>query len=109
MIKNKRKGQFMSEKNKKQYNGVFKFKVAFAALRGDKTMSALCKEFSLHESQINRWKKILRDNGSLLFSANNKVDAKEEELKRQIKELNEHIGEITIENKFLKKNLSLLN
>ena len=54
----------MSEKkNKHQYNDNFKFKVALAALKGDKTIAALCKEFNLHETQITRWKKQLRDNG----------------------------------------------
>jgi transposase-like protein len=97
----------MSEKGKKQHSEVFKFKVAFAALKGDKTMASLCKEFSLHETQISRWKKALRDNGSSIFGASSKPNAKEEELKQQIKQLNEYIGEITVENKFLKKNLSL--
>ena len=97
----------MARKNKKQYSDAFKFKVAMAALRGDKTISALCREFSLHESQLNRWKNILKENGADIFNQKNQNVDKWEELKKQIKELNEYIGEITIENKFLKKNLNL--
>ena len=92
----------MSEKkNKHQYNDNFKFKVALAALKGDKTIAALCKEFNLHETQITRWKKQLRDNGPAIFSTSAKPNTHEEQLKHQIKQLNEYIGEIVVENKFL--------
>lgn len=97
----------MKESKRKQYNDIFKFKVAFAALKGDKTIAALCKEFSIHESQILKWKKVLKDNGCLLFGNSIKAGSREAELKLQIKELTEHIGEITVKNKFLKKNLNL--
>jgi transposase len=97
----------MSNNNKKQYSDSFKLKVALAALKGDKTHSTLCKEFGLHETQITRWKTILRDNGADLFSIGIKKNSNETSLKQQIKELNEYIGELSIENKFLKKNLDL--
>ena len=100
-------GKEMNNNSKKQYNNAFKFKVALAALRGDKTTAALCKEFGIHESQIARWKTILRESGSELFNSGSKSNSKESSLKQQIKELNEYIGEIAIENKFLKKSLNL--
>lgn len=97
----------MTSNTKKQYSNAFKFKVALAALKDDKTTATLCREFALHESQLSRWKKQLKENGPDLFNNNVTHNSKEEALKQQIKELNEHIGEITIENKFLKKNLNL--
>jgi transposase len=92
---------------KKQYSNDFKFKVAFAALRGDKTLTALCKEFGLHESQINRWKKVFKERGSSLFAGNEGVNHREAALSAQIDELNQYIGELTVELKFLKKSLNL--
>ncbi len=88
---------------KKQYTEAFKFKVALAALKGDKTISTLCKEFGLHESQINRWKNTVKEGGSDLFNQRKQNIDKIEELNNQIKQLNEYIGEISVENKFLKK------
>ena len=97
----------MGNNSKKQYSSAFKFKVALAALKGDKTHAALCKEFSLHETQLTRWKTILRDNGAELFDIQAKNGTKDAAVSAQIKELNEYIGELSIENKFLKKSLNL--
>jgi len=36
--------------------GFIKAKVAFAALKGDRTMSELAQQFDLHPNQIKRWK-----------------------------------------------------
>ena len=98
----------MKQKIKKQYSKEFKFKVAFAALRGDKTTSMLCKEFGVHEGVIHKWKKTLKEKGSSVFESSSATNIyKECELKQRLRELSECIGEITIENRFLKKNLNL--
>lgn len=85
----------------------FKFKVAVEALKEQKTISAICREFEICESQVNSWKKQLKDGGSAAFEdaglslASNKIA----ELEAQIRKLNEYIGELSVENKFFKKNL----
>lgn len=63
----------MSKNSKKQYSGAFKLKVAIAALKGDKTHTTLCREFGIHESQLTRWKTILRDGGADLFDGQSKT------------------------------------
>lgn len=46
----------------------FKAQVALAALRDDKTMAELCKEFELHASQVIEWKRpLLEDAGDVVF------------------------------------------
>ena len=40
-------------RKRRSHSPVFKAKVALAALRKDKTMAELCKEFELHPTQIN--------------------------------------------------------
>lgn len=107
MVLGNKEGNKMNNSSKKQYSNSFKFKVALEALKGDKTHTTLCKEFGLHETQLARWKSILRDNGAVLFGGQEKNRNTEAALKQQIKELNEYIGEITIENKFLKKSLNI--
>lgn len=39
---------------RKKHSAAFKAKVALAALTSDKTMSELCSEFGVHQSQINK-------------------------------------------------------
>ena len=46
-------------RSRRSHNPAFKAKVALAALREDKTMAELCKEFELHPTQINDWKRQL--------------------------------------------------
>jgi hypothetical protein len=45
----------------KRHSAQFKFKVALAAAKGDKTLSELASEFGLHPSQISEWKIIACD------------------------------------------------
>ena len=40
-------------RSRRSHSPAFKGKVAPAALREDKTMAKLCKEFELHPTQIN--------------------------------------------------------
>ncbi len=96
----------MENRIKKTYSNEFKFRVAFAALKGDKTTAALCKEFNLHEGVIHKWKKILKDRGTSLFDKN-ASSSSDHELKQRLKEINECFGELALENRFLKKNLNL--
>ena len=97
----------MSKGIKKQYSNEFKFKVAFAGLKADKTSAALCKEFGVHEGVLHKWKKILKEKGPTVFSHSMASTVAESELKQKLREINECLGEMTVENKFLKYNLNL--
>lgn len=86
----------------------FKFKVAIEALKEQKTLASICKEFSVCESQVSAWKKQLKENGSEIFeiSLNSSKPNNQAVLEAKIKELNEYIGELSVENKFFKKKLN---
>ena len=47
----------------------FKAKVALAALSGNKTVAELSTEYGVHQTQINRWVKQLKDNAPEVFQA----------------------------------------
>ena len=50
----------MSKKGRR-FSGVFKAKVALAAVRRDKTTAELAAEFGVHGNQVSAWKKQLLD------------------------------------------------
>ncbi len=95
-------------KIRKKHSKEFKFKVAIEALKEQKTISAICREFQICESQVNAWKKQLKESGSFVFEENS-ISSKlnnSKALEDKIKELNEYIGELSVENKFFKKKLN---
>ena len=85
----------------KRHSAQFKFKVALAAAKGDKTLSELASEFGLHPSQISEWKtKLLRD-GVSVFSTTTARQQREQEALQA--ELYEQIGRLKMELEWLKK------
>lgn len=84
----------------KRHSSEFKFKVAIAAIKGDKTIAELCQEFGIVSSQLHKWKKSLLDRGSEVFKAHSSVSSADD---GQIEKLHAVIGRLKVENDFLGK------
>lgn len=85
---------------KKPHSSEFKFKVAIAAIKGDKTIAELCQEFGIVSSQLHKWKKSLLDHGSEVFKNNSSVSSLDN---GQVEKLHAVIGRLKVENDFLEK------
>lgn len=77
----------------------FKAKVALAAMSGNKTVAELSTEYGVHQTQINRWVKQLKDNASEVFSSGSQPA--ERRLEKDIQKLHAKIGQLIIERDFL--------
>jgi len=55
-------------KKRRRFSGVFKAKVALAAVRGDKTTAELAAEFGVHGNQVSAWKKQLLEGAPELLA-----------------------------------------
>ena len=84
---------------KKPHSAAFKFKVALAAIKGDRTISQLCAEFSVVSSQIHKWKQAVFKQGSSIFGGHT-VGGIED---RERDQLHATIGRLKVENDFLAK------
>lgn len=100
---------------KKQWSAAMKFEIALLAIKGEVTLSEICKRYQVAPSQIHNWRKQLLEQGSQLFArANNKAgvdkaaEAAVAETERVQSQLFEKIGQLTVERDFLKKSCSKL-
>lgn len=86
--------------SKRKFTSDFKTKVVLEALKEHSTASELAQKYELHPQQISNWKKEFLSKASSVFDK--KVSAKseaEEERDRLLKT----IGELKVQNDFLKR------
>lgn len=83
----------------------FKFKVAIEAIKGEKQIAELAKDFNVHPQQITQWKKELLDKGPDIFSARAASDIKKIEKERD--SLFRTIGHQQVKIDWLKKTLGI--
>jgi len=88
---------------RKNYSTDFKVKVALEALRENTTMAELSSRFKVHSAQILRWKRGAMEILPEAFSSKKK--RKEAEDKELVGELYKQIGQLKVENDWLKKKL----
>lgn len=89
----------------KSYDPRFKAEVALEAIVGQKEMIELSAKHNISKTTINEWKeKLIQDAVDIFIPAHEK-QKQLKNLKDIIEDLHKIIGEVTIENSFLKKKL----
>ena len=87
---------------RKRYDKAFKAKVAIEARRGEKTLQELGSAYGEHPNMIAVWKKQLLESAEQVFEkAGKDKDAEAAERKEDL--LFKQIGQLQVENDFLKK------
>ena len=96
----------MSKRNFRKHSNAFKKQVVLAALRQDKTMAEICQEFGLYESQVYKWRSQAL---AYLEEAFIKGKAKKAEQThtKEIAQLHQKIGQLTVEHDFLENAWSI--
>lgn len=92
---------FMSVSRRK-FSKEFKSKVVLEALKEHQTIENLAKKYELQPSQISLWKSQALSNFSNVFSVEN---SKEKEKQVDSEKLYAQVGQLKVENDFLKKKL----
>ena len=90
---------------RKNFSKEFKAKVAIEALKGLKTTAELSSELGVHVTQINQWKKELKEALPEVFSR--RKSAEDQQKDKLIDDLYRQIGQLQVENGWLKKKLPL--
>jgi len=89
------------KKSRRKFSAKFKAQVAIEALKERETLSELAKRFELHPNQISQWKREFTSGSERAFEKS----PKQEEPAVDPGELYRQIGELKVENDFLKKSL----
>ena len=90
-----------ARRTRRTHSPAFKAQVALAALRDDRTMAELCKEFELHASQVIEWKRQLLEGAAGVFGSGAAVAAPVD-----LAPLHAKIGQLALENDFLERALT---
>ena len=86
---------------RKSFSPDFMAKVALAAIKGDMTAAELSSKYEVHRSQISNWRKCAMDGLVEIFRGKRDKSLKENE--KLIDELYRQIGQLKVENDWLKK------
>ena len=86
---------------RKSYSSKFKAKVALEAIKGEYSIAELSSKHEVHSNQISNWKGIFLQNMDTLFNGSRKKTNEESEITRD--DLLKEIGQLKVENVFLKK------
>jgi len=89
------------KRTKRKFSAAFKAKVALEAIKERETMSELAKRFELHPNMIAKWKQEFLERSTEIFEKPAPEVIKEEETDK----LFAKIGQLEVENDFLKKSL----
>jgi len=92
---------------RKKFEAGFKAKVALEAIKGEKTLAELSSQYGVHANMITRWKQEMLEKLPGIFDkkAERRENAEEAE---KVDKLYKAVGELKMENDWLKKKIEIL-
>jgi len=92
---------------RKKHEPAIKARVALEAIKGEKTAAQIGSEYGVHPTQVTQWKQELIQRSAEVFAKPDNTMAMQHE--EMTDKLHKTIGEITMENNWLKKKLRILS
>jgi len=94
----------MKKQTRRKFSAAFKAKVGLEAVKNQQTLAELAKKFEVNPVMISKWKAEFLENLSATFEREESSDEQD----RDTEKLYAAIGQLKIENEFLKKNCKKL-
>jgi len=92
---------------RRQFSPELKKKIAIEALREQRSINEIASAYEIHPVQVRKWKKELLDGALSIFKDPRKRNEDSKKHVEQEAVLQQKVGQLTIENDWLKKKLSL--
>ena len=93
---------------RKSYGSKLKSKVAIEAIKSDKPIAEISSSFDIHRDQVQKWKKKALSGIPSLFSDKHATKERKNN-EKLIDELYRQIGQLKVENDWLKKKYNSIN
>jgi len=91
----------MTKQSRRKFSAEFKAKVALEAIKNEKTLAELGHQFEINPVTISKWKAEFLEKMSIIFE--NGPSKKSQERSPDLEQLYAQIGQLKVENDFLKK------
>lgn len=92
---------------RRRFTAEFKAKVAIIAIQGHKTINEIAAEFKIHPNMVTNWKKQMLENAVTAFS--DKAARTEKDFEEERDRLYRQIGQLQVENDWIKKKMGHLD
>lgn len=92
----------MSKQTRRKFDPEFKARVALEAIKNQYTLAELSKKFDVSGVMISKWKSEFLENMGSVFE---KGSSGKKDVGPDVDQLYSQIGQLTVENDFLKKSL----
>lgn len=96
----------MNKQTRRKFTPEFKAKVALEALKEQSTLAEISKKFEISPVIVSRWKSEFTSNMSAAFMKTGQQPSEQENI--DVEKLNAQIGQLKVENDFLKKSCKKL-
>ena len=88
---------------RRKFSADFKARVGLMALQGELTIAEIAAKFEVHPTQVQTWKSEILSKLPSIFEKNS-TSENDTDTQQQISALERKVGQLSIENDFLKKN-----
>lgn len=92
----------MEKQTRRKFSADFKARVVIEALKERNTIEEIARKYELHPNQISSWKKEFLTNASSAFVRDN-ASAESKQRETDAEKLYAQIGQLKVENDYLKK------
>lgn len=93
----------MAKRKVRNHTAVFKFNLILEVLQGEKTRAEIAREHDIAKSLLYKWEQAFLAKGSEIFSSTDQLQKELASRDEHIADLERIVGQLTIENKLLKK------